>query len=117
MHHDKSEADIGNTANECQQRQIIYSCKYIHVSSPMAIEMGHLDCAKWLVDVAGLQVASIEDWIYRTPFYAACETGNIECAKWLIEIGGTSDIRKPSFNTTPMAAARVQHAKEGNYQF
>jgi hypothetical protein len=58
----------------------------------MAIEMGHLYCAKWLVDVAGLQVASIEDWIYRTPFYAACETGNIECAKWLIEIGGTSDI-------------------------
>ena len=67
--------------------------------------MGHLDCAKWLVDVAGLQVASIEDWCHRTPFYAACETGNIECAKWLIEIGGTSDIRKPSFNTTPMAAA------------
>ena len=58
----------------------------------MAIEMGHLDCAKWLVDVAGLQVASIEDWIYRTPFYAACETDNIEGAKWLIEIGGTSDI-------------------------
>ena len=42
---------------------------------------------------------------HRTPFYAACETGNIECAKWLIEIGGTSDIRKPSITTTPMAAA------------
>ena len=34
VHHDKSEAEIGNTTNKSQQLQIICSCKCIHISTP-----------------------------------------------------------------------------------
>jgi hypothetical protein len=37
VHHDKSEAEIGYSANEYQQLQIIYSCKCIHVSTPFPL--------------------------------------------------------------------------------
>jgi hypothetical protein len=54
--------------------------KYIHIMdiqdrTPffVSIEMGHLACAKWFVDVSGLHDVSKEDWMGRTPFFAACE--------------------------------------------